>query len=127
LRRKLEMRLLIVAALLGNVFLVMEDRAQAAMLTFSAQPSKTSYLDIADQQMTISDYGVPAEVSASDEATVSGVHLVVLRATPERNGRPLMKINLGEKVRTDGKTYGEWTHVMYKNSNGWILTRLLKR
>ena len=121
------MRLLIVAALLGNVFLVMEDRAQAAMLTFSAQPSKTSYLDIADQQMTISDYGVPAEVLASEEATVSGVHLVVLRATPERNGRPLTKINLGEKVRTDGKTYGEWTHVMYKNSNGWILTRLLKK
>ena len=121
------MRLLIVAALLGNVFLVMEDRAQAAMLTFSAQPSATSYLDIADQQMTISDYGVPAEVSASEEATVSGVHLVVLRATPERNGRPLTKINLGEKVRTDGKTYGEWTHVMYKNSSGWVLTKLLKK
>ena len=121
------MRLLIVAALLGNVFLVMEDRAQAAMLTFSAQPSATSYLDIADQQMTISDYGVPAEVLASDESTVSGVHLVVLRATPERNGRPLTKINLGEKVRTDGKTYGEWTHVMYKNSSGWVLTKLLKK
>ena len=122
------MRLLIVAALLlGNVFLVMEDRAQAAMLTFSAQPSATSYLDIADQQMTISDYGVPAEVLASEEATVSGVHLVVLRATPARNGRPLMKINLGEKVKTDGKTYGEWTHVMYKNSDGWMLTKLLKK
>ena len=121
------MRLLIVAALLGSVFLVMEDRAQAAMLTFSAQPSATSYLDIADQQMTISDYGVPAEVLASEEATVSGVHLVVLRATPARNGRPLMKINLGEKVRTDGKTYGEWTHVMYKNSDGWMLTKLLKK
>jgi hypothetical protein len=77
----------------------------------------------------------PWEASCSAESpietilkrTLSGVHLVVLRATPESNGRPLMKINLGEKVRTDGKTYGEWTHVMYKNSNGWILTRLLKK
>jgi hypothetical protein len=42
--------------------------------------------------------------------------VVNLRATPARNGRLLMKINLGEKVTTDGKTYGEWTHVMYKNS-----------
>ena len=80
------MRLLIVAALLGNVFLVMEDRAQAAMLTFSGQPSATSYIDVAEQQMTISDYGVPADVSASEESTVSGASVVNLRATPATAG-----------------------------------------
>ena len=120
------MRSLVVATLLGGAFLVMVDCAQAAMLTFSGQPSATSYIDVAEQQMTISDYGVPADVSASEESTVSGASVVSLRVTPARNGRLLMKINLGEKVTTDGKTYGEWTHVMYKNSDGWVLTKFLK-
>ena len=120
------MRSLVVATLLGGAFLVTVDGARAAMLSFSGQPSATSYIDVAEQQMTISDYGVPADVSASEESTVSGAYVVNLRATPARNGRLLMKINLGEKVTTDGKTYGEWTHVMYKNSDGWVLTKFLK-
>ena len=120
------MRSLVVATLLAGAFLVTADRAQAAMLTFSAQPSGTSYLDVAEQQMTISDYGVPAEFLASEESTVSGAHVINLRATPARNGKLLMKINLGEKVMTDGKTYGEWTHVKYENSDGWVLTKFLK-
>ena len=120
------MRSLVVATLLGGAFLVTVDCAQAAMLTFSGQPSAASYIDVAEQQMTISDYGVPAELLASEESTVSGASVVNLRATPARNGRLLMKINLGEKVTTDGKTYGEWTHVMYKNSDGWVLTKFLK-
>ena len=78
------------------------------------------------QQMTVSDYGVTADLLASEESTVSGAHLVNLRATPARNGKLLMKVNLGEKVMTDGKTYGEWTHVKYKNSDGWVLTKFLK-
>ena len=120
------MRSLVVATLLWGAFLVTVDRAQAAMLTFSGQPSATSYIDVAEQQMTISDYGVPADVSAGEESTVSGASVVNLRATPARNGRLLIKINLGEKVTTDGKTYGEWTHVIYKNSDGWVLTKFLK-
>ena len=70
------MRSLVVAALLGGAFLVTVDRVQAAMLTFSGQPSATSYIDVAEQQMTISDYGVPADVSASEESTVSGASVV---------------------------------------------------
>jgi uncharacterized protein YgiM (DUF1202 family) len=120
------MRLLLVATLLGGALLITVDRAQAAMLTFSAQPPATGYLDIAEQQMIISDYGVPAELKASEESTASGAYLVKLRATPARNGRVLMQINQGEKVMTDGKTYGDWTHVMYKNSDGWVLTKFLK-
>ncbi|MGZ7030240.1 MAG: SH3 domain-containing protein [Terriglobales bacterium] len=49
-----------------------------------------------------------------------------MRATPARNGKLLMMINLGEKVMTDGKTYGEWSHVKYKDSDGWVLTKFLK-
>jgi len=120
------MRSLLVTTLVGGVFLVTVDRAPAAMLSFTAHPAATNYLEVADQQMTISDYGVPAELLASEESTVSGAHLVNLRATPARNGKLLMKINLGEKVTTDGKTYGEWTHVLYKNSDGWVLTKFLK-
>ena len=121
------MRSLVVAMLLAGAFLVTVDRAQAAVLTFSARPSTTSYLDVADQQMTIGDYGVPAEFLASEESTVSGAHVINLRVTPARNGKLLMKINLGEKVMTDGKTYGEWSHVKYKDSDGWVLTKFLKQ
>jgi hypothetical protein len=121
------MRSLVVAMLLAGAFLVTVDRAQAAMLTFSARPSATSYLDVADQQMTISDYGVPAEALSSEESTVSGAHVLKLHATPARNGKLLMMINLGEKVMTDGKTYGEWSHVKYKDSDGWVLTKFLKQ
>ena len=121
------MRSLVVAMLLAGAFLVTVGRAQAAVLTFSARPSTTSYLDVADQQMTISDYGVPAEVLASEESTVDGAHVINLRVTPARNGRLLLKINLGEKVMTDGKTYGEWSHVKYKDSDGWVLTKFLKQ
>ena len=120
------MRSLVVAVLLAGAFLVTVDRAPAAVLTFSAQPPATGYLDIAEQQMTIRDYGVPAELKASEESTASGGYLVKLRAKPARNGRVLMQINQGEKVMTDGKTYGDWTHVMYKNSDGWVLTKFLK-
>jgi hypothetical protein len=71
-----------VAVLLVGAFLVTVDRAHAAVLTFSARPSATSYLDVADQQMTISDYGVTADLLASEESTVSGAHVINLRATP---------------------------------------------
>jgi uncharacterized protein YgiM (DUF1202 family) len=120
------MRSLVVAALLAGAFVATVDHAQAERLTFPVQPPATGYLDVAEQQMTITDYGVPAELKASEESTVSGASVVNLRATPARNGRLLMKVNLGEKVTTDGKTYGEWTHVMYKNSDGWVLTKFLK-
>ena len=50
---------------------------------------------------------------------MSGAHVINLRVTPARNGKLLMKINLGEKVMTDGKTYGEWSRRQVREL-GWM-------
>jgi len=60
-----------------------------------------------------------------EEATIDGTHVAKLYDLPDRSSRVKTMINLGEKVTPDGLTENGFTHVMYGNVDGWVMTKYL--
>jgi hypothetical protein len=108
--------LLMVGAVLGGVVVFALDHAQAASLTFPALPLVTPYLWVDDSQVTVT----------GEEVVVSGKHVVLMHAEPERTSPVLARINVGTKLTTDGKVVGEYTRVFRGNMMGWVVTKFLK-
>lgn len=105
---------LVVGALLGGVMIVTPHHAQAAGLTFPALPSVTHYLSVDDKVVTVTG------------EEVSGQHVILMHAEPERSSPVLARLNVGTKLTTDGAVRGEWTRVFKGNTMGWVVTKFVQ-
>ena len=106
--------LLVVGALFGSVIVTTPDHAQAASLTFPAIPAANHYLSVADKEITVT----------SEE--VSGQHVVLMHAEPERTSPVLARVSVGQKLTTDGEVRGQWTRVFKGNTMGWVITKFVQ-
>ena len=106
--------LLIFGALIGSIIVATPDHAQAASLTFPPRPSASHYLSVVDREVTVT----------SEE--VSGQHVVLMHADPERTSPVLARLNVGQKLTTDGEVRGQWTRVFKGNTMGWVITKFVQ-
>jgi hypothetical protein len=65
------------------------------------------------------------EVTVTGEE-VSGQHVILMHAEPERTSPVLARINVGTKLTTDGTVRGQWTRVFKGNTMGWVITKFVQ-
>ena len=97
----------VVTAIIIGAGAVLAGSAQAGLIAVPVRPSRSLYQTVADQVMTVVG------------------NAVNLRAQPNTKAAVLTKLNKGATVTAVG-TSGSWTHVKYKNLDGYISTRFLK-
>ncbi len=101
------MRSLLVAVIAGGAVLATVGAGHAGALGIPRPSLPSPYVSIADQEMTVMGTAVN------------------LRSKPSTAGKVLAKLNNGAKVMVVG-TSGSWTHVKYKNLDGYVSSRYLK-
>jgi len=68
---------------------------------------------------------VDREVTVTGEE-VSGQHVVLMHAEPERTSPVLARVSVGQKLTTDGEVRGQWTRVFKGNTMGWVITKFVQ-
>jgi len=106
--------LLMVGAVLASVMVTKPGHVQAARLTFPALSSVTHDLFVDDKEVTVTG------------EEVSGQHVILMHAEPERSSPVLARINVGTKLTTDGTVRGQWTRVFKGNTMGWVITKFVQ-
>lgn len=90
------------------------DDAPAGDAPNAAQASRTIVEPVADFEQPQTDLLIPTSPVG-----------VILRGGPGRQHREVLTIPVDAVVATTGNTIGEWTHVDYGTSSGWVPLTLM--